>query len=109
MALAVLGGGALPPSCRTSSRPEDARWFLGLVPVALLAVLIVGDPGRIDRDSTWLRVMTGTLIGVISLVNAIAVVRLVAPSRSARPNSPMTPNPHFSGCGENRRRHGEAR
>jgi hypothetical protein len=38
----------------------------------------VGDPGRIDRDSTWLRVMTGTLIGVISLMNAIAVIRLVA-------------------------------
>jgi MYXO-CTERM domain-containing protein len=42
MALAVLGGGALPPSCRTSSRPGDARWFLGLVLVALLALLIVG-------------------------------------------------------------------
>ena len=44
----------------------------------LLATLIVGDPGRIDRDSTWLRVMTNTLIGVISVVNAAAVVRLVA-------------------------------
>jgi hypothetical protein len=41
-------------------------------------VLIAGDPGRIDRDSTWLRVMTGTLIGGISLVNATAVIRLVA-------------------------------
>ena len=38
----------------------------------------MGDPGCIDRDSTWLRVMTGTLIGVISLMNAIAVIRLVA-------------------------------
>ncbi len=61
-------------------RAGEARWFLSLVLVALLTVLIVGDPGRIDRDSTWLRVMTGTLIGVISLVNAIAVVRPVAPS-----------------------------
>jgi len=44
----------------------------------LLAVLVIGDPGRIDRDSTWLRVMTGTLIGLISAVNAAAAVRLVA-------------------------------
>jgi uncharacterized membrane protein len=51
---------------------------LVLVLAVLLAVLVVGDPGRIDRDSTWLRVATGTLIGVISLVNATAVVRLVA-------------------------------
>jgi hypothetical protein len=40
-------------------------------------ILIVGDPGRIDRDSRWLRVLTGTLIGLISVVNASAAVRLV--------------------------------
>jgi hypothetical protein len=45
--------------------------------IPLLAVLIVGDPGRIDRDSRWLRVATGTLIGFITLVNAGAAVRLV--------------------------------
>ena len=44
----------------------------------LLAIIIIGDPGRIDRDSAWLRVATGTLIGVISVVNASAAVRLVA-------------------------------
>ena len=43
-----------------------------VVLVALLAILIVGDPGRIDRDSRWLRALTGTLIGVISAVNASA-------------------------------------
>ncbi len=41
-------------------------------------MLVVGDPGRIDRDSTWLRVLTGTLIGLITLVNASAAIRLVA-------------------------------
>jgi hypothetical protein len=49
-----------------------------VVVFALLAVLVVGDPGRIDRDSTWLRVLTGSLIGLISAVNAAAAARLVA-------------------------------
>jgi hypothetical protein len=47
--------------------------------------------GRIDRDSTWLRVMTGTLIGLISLVNASATVRLVAGIiRTARSPTTLT-------------------
>ena len=78
MALAVLAAGALRAILPAQLRAGDARWVLPLVLVVLLATLIVGDPGRIDRDSTWLRVMTSTLIGVISLVNAAAVVRLVA-------------------------------
>src|ERR1019366_3871906 len=75
MALAVLTAGALRAILRAQLRAGDARWLLVLVLV--LAVLVGGEPGRIDRDSTWLRVMTATLIGVISLVNATAVVRLV--------------------------------
>ena len=78
MALAVLAAGALRAILPAQLRAGDARWVLPLVLVVLLATLIVGDPGRIDRDSTWLRVMTSTLIGVISVVNAAAVVRLVA-------------------------------
>jgi hypothetical protein len=27
--------------------------------LGLLAVLIVGDPGRIDKQKTWLRILTG--------------------------------------------------
>ena len=77
MALAVLTAGALRAILPAQLRAGDARWLLVLVLVVLLAVLVVGEPGRIDRDSTWLRVMTATLIGVISLVNATAVVRLV--------------------------------
>jgi len=78
MALAVLAAGSLRAVLPTQLRSGDARWALILILVVLLAVLVIGDPGRIDRDSTWLRVATGTLIGVISLVNATAVVRLVA-------------------------------
>jgi len=78
MALAVLAAGGLRAVLPAQLRAGDARWLFVVVLVGLLAVLVLGDPGRIDRDSTWLRAMTGTLIGVISLVNATAAVRLVA-------------------------------
>ena len=45
--------------------------------LALLAVLIAGDPGRIDRQKTWLRVVTGIVIGVIAVANLLAAGRLV--------------------------------
>ena len=48
-----------------------------VIVVVLLVALIIGDPGRIDRDVPWLRVMTNCLIAVISLANADAAVRLV--------------------------------
>jgi hypothetical protein len=36
-----------------------------VVPVApLLAVLIAGGPGRIDRQKTWLRIVTGIVIAL---------------------------------------------
>ena len=78
MALAVLAAGGLRVALPSQLRDGDARWGFLVVLVALLAVLVVGDPGRIDRNSTWLRVMTGTLIGLISAVNATAAARLVA-------------------------------
>jgi hypothetical protein len=78
MALAVLAAAGLRAGLPPQLRDGDARWAFAVVVVVLLGVLIVGDPGRIDRDSTWLRVMTGTLIGLISAVNAAAAVRLVA-------------------------------
>ena len=78
MALAVLAAGGLRAALPSQLRNGDARWVFIAILVALLAVLIIGDPGRIDRDSTWLRVMTGTLIGLISAVNAAAAIRLVA-------------------------------
>jgi hypothetical protein len=78
MALAVLATGGLRAILPAQLRTSDARWAFVLVELVLLAVIIVGDPGRIDRDSTWLRAATGTLIGLISVVNATAAVRLVA-------------------------------
>jgi len=78
MALAVLAAGGLRAVLPPELRAGDSRWAFVLVVFALLAILIIGDPGRIDRDSRWLRAGTGTLIGLISVVNASAAVRLVA-------------------------------
>ena len=78
MALAVLAAGGLRAVLPPALRNGDTRWAFVAVVFVLLGILIIGDPGRIDRDSTWLRIMTGTLIGLISAVNATAAVRLVA-------------------------------
>lgn len=77
MALAAVATGVLHATLPAQLRAGDARWLFLTVIVALLLVLIIGDPGRIDRQSRWLRRITGTTIGLISAVNATAAVRLV--------------------------------
>lgn len=77
MAVAVLATGLLRAALPHQLRDGEAAWlFLALV-VVLLAVLIIGDPGRIDRDRPWLHNLTSVLIGLISLANADAAIRLV--------------------------------
>ena len=77
MAAAVLVAGGLRIFLPSQLRLDDARPLLVVVLAVLMVALIVGDPGRIDRKKTWLRVLTGVLIGVITVVNAGASVRLV--------------------------------
>src|SRR5690606_8729732 len=63
--------------------PEDFRFLADqsfLFPVFLavfLGILIVGDPGRIDRQRRWLRITTGLMIATITLVTAFQAARLV--------------------------------
>jgi len=77
MAIAVLLTGLLRAALPAQLRNGETRWlFLGVV-VVLLVVLIVGDPGKIDRDKPWLRILTSSLIGLITLANASAAIRLV--------------------------------
>ena len=77
MAAAVLAVGVLriflPPELRVS----DASGLFLVVIVVMVVALILGDPGRIDREVRWLRLLTGALIAVITLVNAGSSVRLV--------------------------------
>src|SRR6201989_199764 len=78
MALAVLAAGGLRAALPPELRNGDTRWAFIAVSVVLLVILVIADPGRIDRESRWLRVLTGSLIGLITAVNASAAVRLVA-------------------------------
>jgi hypothetical protein len=78
MAVAVLAAGGLRAALPPALRNGDARWAYVVLIAVLLGILIIGDPGRIDRDRTWLRVLTGSLIGLITAVNAVAAVRLLS-------------------------------
>jgi hypothetical protein len=63
---------ALPAKYRV-----NPPWVLPVVLLALLAALIIGDPGRIDRQKTWLRILTGVVIALLTLANLVAAGRLV--------------------------------
>ena len=73
-AIVVVAGLHLALPARYRIQPA---WVVPVVLLALLAVLIVGDPGRIDRQNRWLRVVTGIVIAFITLANLFAAVRLV--------------------------------
>jgi hypothetical protein len=77
MAIAVIATGLLRATLPRELRNGDAAWLFLVLVVGLLAVLIIGDPGRIDRDRPWLHNLTTVLIAFISLANADAAVRLV--------------------------------
>ncbi len=63
---------ALPAKYRV-----NPPWVLPVVLLGLLAALIIGDPGRIDRQKIWLRVTTSAVIALLTLANLYAAVRLV--------------------------------
>lgn len=63
---------ALPAKYRV-----NPPWVTPAVLLVLLAVLIIGDPGRIDRQKTWLRITTGVIIALITVANLFAAARLV--------------------------------
>jgi hypothetical protein len=52
-------------------------WVGPAVLLALLAALIIGDPGRIDRQKTWLRITTSSVIAFITVANLFAAAHLV--------------------------------
>ncbi len=76
MALAVVAVGALHAALPADFRPLPG-WVLQVLLLAFLTVLIVADPGRIDRDSRGLRLTTDAMIATITIVNTISAVRLV--------------------------------
>ena len=62
---------ALPAKYRV-----DPAWVVPAVLLALLAALISGDPGRIDRQKTWLRIVTGAVIAFLTVANLLAAIHL---------------------------------
>jgi len=77
MAGTVLAAAGLHATLPTEVRLIGQAWLYPSIVGVLLLVLIVGDPGRIDRTDPWLRVVTGLLIAFITLVNAISADYLV--------------------------------
>jgi hypothetical protein len=69
--VAALMHVALPAKYRV-----DPPWVVPAVLLALLAALIVGDPGRIDRQKAWLRIVTGIVIAFLTVANLAAAVHL---------------------------------
>lgn len=78
MVLAVLVAAGLylfiPEQFRVS---ELARYLYPVFLLVLVVILTVGDPGRIDRESRWLRVTTGVMVATITIATAVSAVRLV--------------------------------
>ena len=77
MALAVLAvvgmHVALPAKYRI-----NPPWAAPAVLLVLLAILIIGDPGRIDRQKPWLRTTTSVMIALLTLANLFSAGRLVS-------------------------------
>ena len=76
VALAIIVVAGLHVILPARYRVQPA-WVVPAVLLAPLAALIAGDPGRIDRQKGWLRVVTGMVIAFITLANLLAAVRLV--------------------------------
>jgi hypothetical protein len=75
--LAILVTAVLHVALPTQYR-VNPRWVVPVVLVVLLAVLVIGDPGRIDRQQPWLRIVTGIVIAFITVANLFSAARLVA-------------------------------
>jgi hypothetical protein len=76
IALSILAAAGLHVALPAKYRLHPA-WVVPVVLFLMLALLVAGDPGRIDRQRTWLRIATGTLIAFLTLANLFAAVRLV--------------------------------
>jgi hypothetical protein len=76
VALAIIVVAGLHVALPASYRVQPA-WLVPAVLIALLVVLVIGDPGRIDRQKAWLRIVTSAVIALITLANLLAAVRLV--------------------------------
>jgi len=78
MAVAVLSTAVLRETLPASLRLNDVTWLAWVIVGVMLIALVIGDPGRIDRQATWLRVLTDILIATITIANSASAVKLLA-------------------------------
>jgi uncharacterized membrane protein len=52
-------------------------WLVPAIEGVLLVVLVLSNPGRMNRETRWLRLIGLTLVGAASVANAYAAGRLV--------------------------------
>ena len=76
MALAVLVAAALQ-IIQPKRESIPISWLFPALEVSLLIVLLIGDPGRIDRRSPTLRRLTFALIVIMTVGNTAAAVALL--------------------------------
>ena len=77
MALAVVAAVALQVGLPREGRVQG-WWVFPILELALLAVLIVVDPGRIDRRSRGMYLLTIVLIAVMTVGTIVSLTVLVA-------------------------------
>jgi hypothetical protein len=75
LAIVVVVGLHLALPARYRVNPP---WLLPVVLLCLLSALIIGDPGRIDRQKPWLRITISVVIALLTLANLFAAGRLVS-------------------------------
>lgn len=85
MAAGIIATGALRFMLPVQLRNDISSWAILVLQVVLLAALIIGDPGRIDRQRPWLRILTSVIISIITLVNATAAFRLTVAIIDTKP------------------------
>lgn len=76
MVAAVLGGLVLSLA-RPGALQVLPRWIVPAVVLVLLGVLIIRDPGRIDRRSSGLRAVSLALVGLLALDALLTTVHLI--------------------------------
>jgi uncharacterized membrane protein len=54
-----------------------SRWLMPVLEVAVLAVLVVANPGRFEHEPGWRRRTSLVLTALVSVANGAAVVRLI--------------------------------
>jgi hypothetical protein len=76
VATAIIAVAGLHVALPARYRVQPA-WLFPAVVLVLLAVMIIGDPGRIDRQKAWMRIVTGVVIALITVANLLGAARLV--------------------------------